>query len=173
MTNLPEIPTELRELMAEIGPQWATDTKGHVRLMIDKFSEVLRHSPTEGVQVETGNSYGPHERQTFEVFHPAASDGAARPGLIFVHGGAFTEGSRHRTEQIYANVLYYFARHGIVGINAGYRLAPEARYPVAIEQGYATAQWIVREGAARKKEDGEQRGNQSGRQELTGALHDG
>jgi acetyl esterase len=142
MTNLPEIPTELRELMAEIGPKWATDTKGHVRLMIDKFSEVLRHSPTAGVQVETGNSYGPHERQTFEVFHPAASDVAARPGLIFVHGGAFTEGSRHRTEQIYANVLYYFARHGIVGINAGYRLAPEARYPEATRDIASVVHWM-------------------------------
>jgi acetyl esterase len=142
MTNLPEIPTELRELMAEIGPKWATDTKGHVRLMIEKFSEVLRHSPTGGVQVETGNSYGPHERQAFEVFHPAASDGVPRPGLIFVHGGAFTEGSRHRTEAIYANVLYYFARHGIVGINAGYRLAPEARYPEATRDIASVVQWM-------------------------------
>ena len=30
-----------------------------------------------------------------------------------------------------------------------YTPSPEARYPVAIEQGYATAQWITREGAAR------------------------
>jgi acetyl esterase/lipase len=30
-----------------------------------------------------------------------------------------------------------------------YPNSPEARYPVAIEQGYATAQWIVREGAPR------------------------
>ena len=29
-----------------------------------------------------------------------------------------------------------------------YDRSPEAHYPVAIEQGYATAQWIVREGAA-------------------------
>jgi acetyl esterase len=29
-----------------------------------------------------------------------------------------------------------------------YDRSPEAQYPVAIEQGYATAQWIVREGAA-------------------------
>jgi acetyl esterase len=28
-----------------------------------------------------------------------------------------------------------------------YPNSPEARYPVAIEQGYATAQWVVREGA--------------------------
>src|SRR5690606_26207704 len=40
-----------------------------------------------------------------------------------------------------------------VGANAAvafvdYDRSPEARYPVAIEQAYATAQWIVREGAA-------------------------
>jgi acetyl esterase len=29
-----------------------------------------------------------------------------------------------------------------------YDRSPEARYPIAIEQGYATAQWIAREGAA-------------------------
>ena len=30
-----------------------------------------------------------------------------------------------------------------------YTPSPEARYPVAIEQGYATAQWLTREGAGR------------------------
>jgi acetyl esterase len=30
-----------------------------------------------------------------------------------------------------------------------YPNSPEARYPVAIEQGYATAQWITRDGAAK------------------------
>ncbi|MGZ5810939.1 MAG: alpha/beta hydrolase [Rhizomicrobium sp.] len=142
MKNLPEIPTELRALMAEIGPKWATDTRGHIRLMIDKFSEVLKHSPKDEVKVEADIAYGPHERQAFELFHPAASDSAPRPGLIFVHGGAFTEGSRHRSEEIYANVLFYFARHGVVGINAGYRLAPDARYPEATRDIASVVQWM-------------------------------
>jgi acetyl esterase/lipase len=139
MTPLPEIPAELRALMAEIGPKWATDTRGHVRLMIEKFSEILECSPKEGIKVET-ISYGSHERQSFEVFHPS-SNAAPRPGLIFVHGGAFTEGSRHRSKEIYANVLYYFARHGIVGINSGYRLAPEARYPEATRDIATIVRW--------------------------------
>jgi acetyl esterase len=142
MTKLPEIPAELRTLMADIGPKWATDTKGHIRLMIEKFSEVLKHSPNNAVKVEAGIVYGPHERQAFELFHPVASDNAPRPGLIFVHGGAFTEGSRHRSEEIYANVLCYFARHGVVGINAGYRLAPEARYPEAPRDIASVVQWM-------------------------------
>jgi acetyl esterase len=147
MTSLPEIPAELRALMAEIGPKWASDTRGHIRLMIEKFSDVLIHSPKDGITVDENISYGPHERQAFELFHPASNNGP-RPGLIFVHGGAFTEGSRHRSKEIYANVLYYFARHGIVGINAGYRLAPEARYPEATRDIAAVVQWM-RENAQR------------------------
>jgi acetyl esterase len=146
MIKRPEIPVDLRALMAEIGPKWASDTKGHVRLMVEEFSKVLQSSPNDGIRVETV-SYGPHERQAFEVFHPADAGCAAKPALIFVHGGAFTEGSRHRSPEIYANVLHYFARHGILGINAGYRLAPDARYPEATRDIAAIVQW-ARDNAA-------------------------
>ena len=81
MTLLPEIPAELRALMAEIGPKWATDTRGHIRLMIERFSDVLQHSPKEGVTVDT-IAYGSHERQAFEVFLPSSNE-SPRPGLIF------------------------------------------------------------------------------------------
>jgi acetyl esterase len=141
MTGSPAIPAGLRALMAEIGPKWATDTKGHVRAMIAAFSEVLKHAPKHGIAVET-HAYGSHQRQAFELFDPEPAGAAPRPGLIFVHGGAFTEGSRHRSDEIYANVLYYFARHGIVGINTGYRLAPEARYPEATRDIASVVQWM-------------------------------
>lgn len=44
-------------------------------------------------------------------------------------------------------------REVAVGVDAAivfveYDRSPEARYPVAIEQGYAAAQWVGREGAA-------------------------
>jgi len=149
MANLPEIPADLRVLMAEIGPRWPTDTKGHIRLMIEKFTEVLKAAPRDGIAVETVR-YGAHERQQFEVFQPGGS--RAKPGLIFVHGGAFTEGSRHRSSEIYANVLTYFARHDVVGINAGYRLAPDACYPEATRDLAAIVRWM-RENAARLNVD--------------------
>jgi acetyl esterase len=147
MSSPPNIPDELRDLMAQIGPKWAADTRGHVRLMIEKFSEVLKSSTKDGVTLEANISYGPHERQAFDLFNPTIGENL-RPGLIFVHGGAFTEGSRNRSSEIYANVLYYFARHGVVGINAGYRLAPDARYPEATRDVAAIVEW-VRDNAAR------------------------
>ncbi len=144
MTSLPDIPEDLRKLMAETGPKWATDTRGHIKLMIERFSEVLVHAPTDA-DVVPNISYGPHERQQFDLFRPRSDvrvqDGR-RPGLIFVHGGAFTEGTRHRSNEVYANVLHYFARHGIVGINSGYRLAPEATYPEATYDISKIVRWM-------------------------------
>ncbi|HEY0219398.1 MAG TPA: alpha/beta hydrolase [Afipia sp.] len=98
--------------------------------MIDKFTEVLKWSPKDNVTIQSMR-YGDHERQAFEIFYPPQNGNKPKPCLIFVHGGAFTEGSRHRSSEIYANVLYYFARHGIIGVNVGYRLAPDATYPQA------------------------------------------
>lgn len=126
--------------MARIGPVWAADTKGHIRDMLEAFSEILRNSPKAGVRVEKGMPYGTHERQIFDIFHPEQGSDK-QPALIFVHGGAFTEGSRNRTTEIYANVLYYFARHGVVGINTGYRLAPDARYPEATNDLEKVVRW--------------------------------
>jgi acetyl esterase/lipase len=115
--------------MAEIGPKWRTNVSGHVRLMVDAYSEVLSKAPKDDVGVTTNIAYGSHPRQAIDLFQPRRSPGVLSPALLFVHGGAFVDGSRNRSDEIYANVLYCFARHGIVGVNVGYRLAPEAKYP--------------------------------------------
>jgi acetyl esterase len=141
----PTIPKELRDLMAEIGPRWRDDISGHIRAMLEGFSAVLRDAPKEGVEVRRGIRYGDGSRQEYDLFLPAGSE-RDRPAVLFVHGGAFTEGHRNRTEEIYANVLYFLARHGVVGVNIGYRLAPEARFPEATRDIAAVVQ-VVRDKA--------------------------
>lgn len=139
--KFPEIPQSLRALMAEVGPRWGSNPSGHVKLMVDQFTEVLKHAPKDGVTVRRGIAYGEHPRQNFDVFTP---DGVARPkpALVFVHGGAFLDGNPNRTEEIYSNVLHYFARHGIVGINMGYRLAGDAIYPAATNDVASVIKWV-------------------------------
>lgn len=134
----PRIPSELRELMAEIGPQWSPAK--YVRLMLEKFSEIHRTAPTEGIGVWTDIAYGTHPRQRFDVYQPAQPD-SGRPAVLFVHGGAFLDGHRNRTDEIYANVLRYFARNDVVGINIGYRLADDTGYPGATEDIANVVAW--------------------------------
>ena len=124
------IPADLRALMADIGPRWTADVSGNVRQMIERFTAVQKDCPKDGVSVTLDVVYGDHARQQYDVYQPAA-DGPPRPALLFVHGGAFTEGHRNRSDEIYANIHYYFARHGVVGVNIGYRLADDSPYPEA------------------------------------------
>ena len=63
-----------------------------------------------------------------------------------MHGGGWVLGNAGTHDRL--------VRELAVGSNAAlafveYPNSPEARYPVAIEQGYATAQWIAREGASK------------------------
>jgi acetyl esterase/lipase len=109
--------------------------------MIDRFSEVLKGAPEDGVTVRSGIAYGSHERQTIDLF-TRDDRHTGRAAMVFVHGGAFLDGHPNRTKEIYSNVLRYFARNGVVGINVGYRLAGEAKYPGATEDIASVIKWI-------------------------------
>jgi acetyl esterase/lipase len=146
MSAAPAIPDSLLRLMAEVGPRWGQDIPGHVRLMIDSFSPLLAGAPKDGVDVVRDIAYGEHPRQQLDVFRPAA--GRDLPVVVFVHGGAFVDGHRNRTTEVYSNILYYFARNGVVGVNIEYRLAPEHRYPSGSEDVALAIDWVTRHIAA-------------------------
>ena len=142
------IPDALCRLMAEVGPRWAENVAGHVRLMVEQFSPVLAQAPREGIAVARDLPYGNHERQCLDVYAPQAPAGAPRPVVLFVHGGAFVDGHRNRSGEVYANVCLYFARHGCVAVNMEYRLAPESPYPGGVEDVARAVAW-TREHIAR------------------------
>lgn len=137
--RLPEIPEDLLALMREIGPKWHTNVSAHVSLMIQHFSEVLKDSPRDGIVQYRDIRYGDHERQMIDVFLP--ENVSSPPVVVFVHGGAFVSGHRNRSDQIYANVLIYLARHGIAGVNVGYRLANDTKFPGATEDIARVVAW--------------------------------
>ena len=135
----PEIPAELRALMAHIGPRWREDVPGHVRQMAEAFSAILAGAPKQGVERTDDVAYGAHPRQCLDLFRPRVGEGL--PVLLFLHGGAFVDGERNRTDEFYANILYFFARHGVLGINLEYRRAPEFAYPSGAEDVALAVVW--------------------------------
>ncbi|HYN95517.1 MAG TPA: alpha/beta hydrolase [Pilimelia sp.] len=65
------------------------------------------------------------------------------PTILYMHGGGWVLGNAATHDRL--------IRELAVGVHAAvvfveYDRSPEARYPVAIEQGYATARWITRHG---------------------------
>jgi acetyl esterase len=67
------------------------------------------------------------------------------PVIIYMHGGGWVLGNAGTHDRLVRELA---VGTGAAVVFVEYDRSPEAHYPVAIEQGYATAQWIVREGAA-------------------------
>ncbi|WP_416520752.1 alpha/beta hydrolase [Streptomyces achromogenes] len=88
---------------------------------------------------------GPTGSVRARIVKPVGTDGAL-PVILYIHGAGWVFGNAHTHDRL--------VRELAVGAEAAvvfpeYDLSPEARYPVAIEQNYAVAQWIVQQGAAK------------------------
>ena len=77
------------------------------------------------------------------IVKPIGSSGPL-PVILYLHGGGWVLGNAGTHDRLVRDLA--------VGVEAAvvfveYDRSPEARYPVAIEQAYATAQWITTHGA--------------------------
>jgi acetyl esterase len=68
------------------------------------------------------------------------------PVIVYMHGGGWILGNAGTHDRL-VRELAVGARAAIAFVE--YPNSPEARYPTAIEQGYATAQWITANGASK------------------------
>jgi acetyl esterase/lipase len=91
------------------------------------------------VKVTPNIAYGPHERQKFDI-HTATVRRSDRPVPVVVvfHGGGLVGGTRENTPTFAA----YFASIGFVGVNAGYRLAPDSKWPEGARDVGAVVTWL-------------------------------
>ena len=69
---------------------------------------------------------------------------APLPAILYMHGGGWVLGNAGTHDRLVRD-LATGANAAVVFVE--YDRSPEAQYPVAIEQGYATAQWITTHGA--------------------------
>jgi acetyl esterase/lipase len=79
------------------------------------------------------------------IVKPAGAQGPL-PVVLYVHGAGWVFGDAHTPDRLVRDLA--------IGADAAvvfpeYDRSPEARYPVALEESYAVARWIVAEGAAR------------------------
>ncbi len=99
-------------------------------------------APKEGVKRTNDIAYGPAERHRLDVYEPAPRPAGPAPVLIFIHGGAFAAGNKSTPgSPFYDNIGYYFARHGVLTINATYRLAPKDPWPAGAADIGAVVRW--------------------------------
>jgi acetyl esterase/lipase len=84
----------------------------------------------------TNHSYGPEPRQKLDVYAP--EDAQDRPIVVFFYGGSWTAGSRG----LYRFVGAALAERGIVTVLPDYRLYPQVKFPLFVDDGALAVAWV-------------------------------
>jgi acetyl esterase len=66
------------------------------------------------------------------------------PVFVYIHGGGWVLGDTDTHDRLVRELV---VGSGAAAVFPVYGLAPEAKYPTQIEQNYAVARWIMRDGA--------------------------
>ncbi|MFJ2440855.1 alpha/beta hydrolase [Streptomyces sp. NPDC087658] len=88
---------------------------------------------------------GPTGSVRARIVRPAGVGGVL-PVVLYLHGAGWVFGNAHTHDRLVRELA---VGAGAAVVFPEYDLSPEARYPVAIEQNYAVARWVVTDGAAK------------------------
>jgi acetyl esterase/lipase len=72
---------------------------------------------------------------------------AELPVILYIHGAGWVFGDAHTHDRLVRDLAI---KSNAAVVFPEYDRSPEVKYPVAIEQSYAAAQWIVSEGASKE-----------------------
>ena len=86
---------------------------------------------------------GPTGQVSARIVRPAGATGTL-PVIVYIHGAGWVFGNAHTHDRLIREIA---TGTGAAVVFPDYDRSPEARYPVALEQSYAAARWIVTHGA--------------------------
>jgi acetyl esterase len=83
---------------------------------------------------------GPGGSLPIRIYTPAGQRGARLPGLVYFHGGGLVAGTLDTYDSV-ARELAHASGCRLMAV--GYRLAPEAPFPAAVDDACAATAWIA------------------------------
>lgn len=93
-----------------------------------------------GLVVASDLHYGTDRLQRLDVYRTNSMRHA--PVVVFIHGGAYLFGDKNEAGGRYNTLARYFVGHGMVFVNADYRLAPAATWPAGARDVGAIVAWV-------------------------------
>ena len=120
------IPTEIASEIKDMGKVFNADVLDRTKKI---YMPVLSEIDRSGIEITRDISYGSDARNILDVHFEDASE-TELPTVIFFHGGGYVQGHKNVDgDLLHGNIANFFVRNGMIGINATYRLAPDASWP--------------------------------------------
>ena len=134
------------DLIRESGrPPFETITPQEARALYLQSSARLGADPAPVFEVQDHEVPGPAGAVPIRIYRGVvAPPSDLQPALIYFHGGGWTIGDL-QTHDVICRYLANAARCIVVAVD--YRLAPEHKFPAAVEDSEAAVRWIATDGA--------------------------
>lgn len=126
----------------DLGKNWNGEVNVATQAL---YVELQRSADRSGVKATMDLSYGPHELQAMDIFVPEVRPAEPVPVVVYIHGGAMVRGDKINANSdglISSNIPTFFARNGMIGINANYRLVPEVQWPSGPDDLRGILSWV-------------------------------
>src|SRR5262249_27090428 len=147
MTTLDPDAQRVLDLIRESGrPPYETLTPSEAREFYRAGRRILQPDPPEVAEVRNIKAPGPQSEIPLRLYRGiGTARGAALPALVYFHGGGWVIGdlgTHHGVCRLIANAK----RCAVISVD--YRLAPEHKFPAAVDDALGATEWIAAHGGA-------------------------
>jgi acetyl esterase/lipase len=129
----------LLSLMSAASADRKRPTPGERRQALAKLMQFVR-ADVAGVTAFDGVLPGPAGDIGYRLYTPGAETRGAAPGFVFFHGGGMVAGSVETHDRI-AAALAQATDCRLISVD--YRLAPEHKFPAAVEDAIAATRFVL------------------------------
>ena len=127
-------------------PAYHTLSPKDARQLFRETRPASTPTPPEIGAVKNLTADGPGGPIPLRVYRPAGvASGASLPALVYFHGGGWVIGDLDTHDVQCRQVT---AEAGITVVAVDYRLAPEHKFPAAVDDAWAATRWVVSHASA-------------------------
>jgi acetyl esterase len=129
----------LDQMAAQPGPQMYELEPAQAREVFAALMQLAGPKDVPIGKVANLTCPGPGGDIPLRIYTPVAAGHEALPALVYFHGGGYVIGNI----ETHDGLCRMFANEaGLCVISVDYRLAPEHKFPAAVEDAYAAVAWI-------------------------------
>ena len=142
--NTLEARTQFLASQGAKAPSMTTLSAPDARAATNQGLALLGEKPRPDVTIKERTIPGPGGPLAVRLYAPTGSAGEALPGLVFFHFGGCVIGDLD-TCHFFCSLLADICQCAVMSVD--YRLAPENKFPAAIEDAVAAYEWALANGA--------------------------